>query len=149
MARNNFKQIENGKERNMYTYDQVLEASTAYFEGDELAASVFAGKYALQDENGNYLEIDPGDMHKRLAREFARVEQKYPNSMTEDEIYALFKEFKYIVPQGSPMSGIGNNHQIQSISNCFVIAFLGSNIILTNIFGPSLERFLKEAHQYL
>ena len=122
MARNNFKQIENGKERNMYTYDQVLEASTAYFEGDELAASVFAGKYALQDENGNYLEIDPGDMHKRLAREFARVEQKYPNSMTEDEIYALFKEFKYIVPQGSPMSGIGNNHQIQSISNCFVIA---------------------------
>ena len=105
----------------MYTYNQVIEASTDYFNGDELAASVFAGKYALQDDKGSYLEINPDDMHKRLSKEFARIESKYSNPMTEEEIYNLFKSFKYVVPQGSPMSGIGNNYQIQSISNCFVI----------------------------
>jgi len=105
-----------------YTHEQVLKASTNYFQGDELAASVFAGKYALQDSEGNYLESDPDDMHKRLAKEFARIEQKYENPMTEEEVYSLFKDFKYVVPQGSPMSGIGNDYQIQSISNCFVIA---------------------------
>ena len=104
-----------------YTYDDVFEASLEYFEGDSLAASVFAGKYALQDEDGNYLELTPDDMHKRLAGEFARIETKYPNSMDRHEIYNLFKDFKYIVPQGSPMSGIGNEAKIQSISNCFVI----------------------------
>lgn len=105
-----------------YTHEQVIQASTDYFQGDELAASVFAGKYALQDSEGNYLEVDPSDMHKRLASEFARIEQKYPKPMSEEEIYNLFKDFKYVVPQGSPMSGIGNDYQIQSISNCFVIA---------------------------
>lgn len=104
-----------------YTYDDVFEASLEYFDGDSLAASVFAGKYALQDEDGNYLELTPDDMHKRLASEFARIETKYPNSMDRHEIYNLFKDFKYVVPQGSPMSGIGNGAKIQSISNCFVI----------------------------
>ena len=105
----------------MYKYQEVFDASLKYFEGDELAASVFAGKYALQDEEGNYLELTPRDMHKRLATEFARVEQNHPNPMPKSEIYDLLKEFKYIVPQGSPMSGIGNKAKIQSLSNCFVI----------------------------
>ena len=105
----------------MYDYQKVYESSLEYFKGDELAASVFAGKYALQDEKGNYLELTPDDMHKRLAKEFARIESGYKNSMSEEEIYGLFKEFKYVVPQGSPMSGIGNSSKIQSISNCFVI----------------------------
>ena len=105
----------------MYDYNQVYQASLEYFNGDELAASVFAGKYALQDAEGNYLESDPDDMHRRLAREFARIERKYPNGMGLEEIYQLLKDFKYIVPQGSPMSGIGNESKIQSLSNCFVI----------------------------
>ena len=105
----------------MYSYDETYQESLKYFNGDELAASVFVNKYALQDTEGNYLELSPDDMHKRLASEFARVEQKYANSMTEDEIYSLFKDFKYIVPQGSPMSGIGNEAKIQSLSNCFVV----------------------------
>ena len=102
-------------------FNDVLEESLAYFKGDELAASVFATKYALQDDNGNFLETTPDHMHKRLAKEFARIEKKYENPMSEQEIYSLLKDFKYIVPQGSPMSGIGNPHQIQSLSNCFVV----------------------------
>jgi len=105
----------------MYTYDEVLEASIEYFGGDELAASVFAGKYALQDIDGNYVELTPDDMHARIASEFAAIETKYDNSMHYEEIYNLFKDFKYVVPQGSPMSGIGNKAKIQSLSNCFVI----------------------------
>ena len=105
----------------MYDYNEVYQASLEYFNGDELAASVFAGKYALQDAEGNYLEKTPDDMHKRLAKEFGRIEKKYPNPMTRHEIYGLLKDFKYIVPQGSPMSGIGNESKIQSLSNCFVI----------------------------
>lgn len=104
----------------MYTYNQVFESSKRYFSGDELAANVFPGKYALQNNN-EYLELNPDDMHRRLAKEFARIEKNYLNPMTEQEIYELFCDFKYVVPQGSPMSGIGNNFQIQSISNCFVI----------------------------
>lgn len=104
-----------------YNYEKVYQSSLEYFNGDELAASVFAGKYALQDAEGKYLELTPVDMHKRLAREFARVESKYPNSMNRHEIYGLLKDFKYVVPQGSPMSGIGNEAKIQSLSNCFVI----------------------------
>jgi len=98
-----------------------MKASTKYFGGDELAASVFVNKYALTDGNGNYLEKDPNDMHKRIASEFARIEKKYDNPMGEDEILSLLKDFKYVVPQGSPMSGIGNTSQIQSLSNCFVV----------------------------
>ena len=105
----------------MYTYDEVLKASIEYFRGDELAASVFAGKYALQDLDGNYVELTPDDMHSRLASEFAGIEAQYTNSMHYEDIYSLFKDFKYIIPQGSPMSGIGNEAKIQSLSNCFVI----------------------------
>ena len=102
-------------------YQDAINDSKKYFGGDELAANVFVTKYALTDKDGNILESNPDQMHKRLAGEFSRVESKYPNPMSEDEIYQLLKDFKYVVPQGSPMSGIGNTHQIQSISNCFVI----------------------------
>ena len=103
-----------------YLYNEVYKASTDYFRGDELAAKVFVDKYALSNDNV-YLELTPDDMHMRLAKEFSRIEQKYPNPMSEDEIYSLLKDFKYIVPQGSPMSGIGNPYQVMSISNCFVL----------------------------
>jgi len=103
------------------TFEQALKNSIEYFEGDELAANVFITKYALTDKKGEIHESNPDDMHHRLAAEFARVEQKYPNPMSESEIYQLFKNFRYVVPQGSPMSGIGNPYQVQSISNCFVI----------------------------
>jgi ribonucleoside-diphosphate reductase alpha chain len=105
----------------MYDYNKVYQASLEYFNGDELAASVFAGKYALQDNRGNYLELTPTDMHKRISKELARIEAKHPNPMSELEIFSLLNKFKYIVPQGSPMSGIGNEAKIQSLSNCFVI----------------------------
>lgn len=106
---------------NTYTYSQVFEASIEYFQGDEFAAKVFVDKYALQDPNGTYLELTPADMHRRLSKEFARIEQKYPNPIDEEVIFQLLDRYKYIVPQGSPMSAIGNPFQIQSLSNCFVI----------------------------
>lgn len=105
----------------MADFEQVITDSQKFFNGDDLAASVFATKYALCDKAGNYYETSPDDMHRRLSKEFYRIESNYPNPMSENEIYELLKGFKYIVPQGSPMSGIGNTHQIQSISNCFVI----------------------------
>jgi ribonucleotide reductase alpha subunit len=103
-----------------YTYDEVRRESITYFKGDELAAEVFAGKYALRDAKSQLYELTPADMHRRLAREFARVENKYPNPMSESEIYDLLSSWK-VVPQGSPMSAVGNPHQYQSLSNCFVI----------------------------
>ena len=105
----------------MYDYNETHEKTLEYFGGDELATSVFVNKYALQDDKGNYLELTPDDMHKRLAKEFARIEQKYENPMSFAEIYSLFQGFRFVVPQGSPMSGIGNESKIQSLSNCFVI----------------------------
>jgi len=105
----------------MFTYDDSYRESLKYFMGDSLAANVFVTKYALSDSAGEYLEESPTDMHNRLAREFSRIEEKYPNPMPEDEIFGLFENFKYIIPQGSPMSGIGNVEQVQSISNCFVV----------------------------
>jgi ribonucleoside-diphosphate reductase alpha chain len=105
----------------VYKFDDVLKESKDYFSGDELAANVFATKYALMDPEGKYFETSPDDMHLRMSREFARIESNYPNPMSQEEIYNLFKNFKYVVPQGSPMSGIGNPYQVQSISNCFVI----------------------------
>lgn len=105
----------------MYSHEEVYRKSLEYFNGDELAASVFVNKYALQDKEGNYLEKSPDDMHRRMAKELGRIERNYTNSMSEDEIYELFKGFKYVVPQGSPMSGIGNEAKIQSLSNCFVV----------------------------
>lgn len=104
-----------------YTMKEAIEASVQYFKGDELAATVWVNKYALKDSYGNIYERTPDDMHRRIAREVARVEAKYLNPLSEVEIYKLLKDFKYIIPQGSPMSGIGNNYQISSLSNCFVI----------------------------
>ncbi len=104
-----------------YSFDEALAASKIYFKGDELAANVWVNKYALKDSFGNIYEKSPVDMHKRLASEFARIEKKYPNPMTESEIYKLLEDFKYVIPQGGPMTGIGNEHQVASLSNCFVI----------------------------
>jgi ribonucleoside-diphosphate reductase alpha chain len=104
-----------------YTHEEALNASIEYFGGDELAASVWVNKYALKDSHGNIYERTPDDMHRRIARELARVEEKYPNPLSEEELYGLLKNFRYIVPQGSPMAGIGNPFQISSLSNCFVI----------------------------
>lgn len=109
-----------------YEYAQVVEAATEYFKGDELAANVWVNKYALKDSAGNIYERTPDDMHRRLASEIARVEKKYVNPIDEEDIYSLLKDFKYIVPQGGPMTGIGNNHQIASLSNCFVIGNKGT-----------------------
>jgi len=103
-----------------YTYSEVRDASVSYFGGDELAADVFAGKYALQDLSGNIYELTPADMHKRLAKEFARAESRYENPMSEDTILELFSDWN-VVPQGGPMAAIGNPFQIQSLSNCFVV----------------------------
>ena len=104
-----------------FIYSEAFKSSLEYFDGDELAANVFVTKYALSNKRGDFLEESPYQMHRRLASEFARVEKKYPNPMSEKEIFDLLDGFKYVVPQGSPMSGIGNESQIQSISNCFVI----------------------------
>ncbi len=104
-----------------FSKDEVHSSTLEYFKGDELATNVWMTKYALRDLEDNYYELNPDDMHKRLAGEFAKIEQKYPNPMSKNDIYELFKDFQYVVPQGSPMSGIGNPYQIQSISNCFVI----------------------------
>ena len=110
-----------------YTYQEALEESIKYFKGDELAASVWINKYAMKDSFGNLYEKSPDEMHRRLAKEFARIEAKYPNPMSEDEIYELLKDFKYVIPQGGPMPGIGNNYQVASLSNCFVIGNEGSS----------------------
>lgn len=104
-----------------YTYEEAMASSLQYFRGDELAASVWINKYAMKDSFGNLFEASPDDMHRRLAKEFARIEANYPNPMSEEEIYTLLKDFKYVIPQGGPMTGIGNNHQVASLSNCFVI----------------------------
>ncbi len=113
--------IEKEKENKGFTFDEVLESAVKYFNGDELAARVWATKYSLKDSFGNIYEKSPADMHKRIASEIARIEQNYPNPLSEKKIYELLADFKYIVPAGSPMTGIGNNNQIASLSNCFVI----------------------------
>ncbi len=109
-----------------YTFDEAFKASVDYFGGDELAAKVWVNKYAVKDSFGNIYEKTPDDMHWRIANEIARVEKKYKNPMTAAQLHDLLKEFKYIVPQGSPMTGIGNNYQIASLSNCFVIGTEGA-----------------------
>ena len=113
-------------EQNIYSYEEAFNASCEYFRGDELAARVWVNKYALKDSFGNIYEKTPNDMHRRLARELSRIENKYNNPMSEDEIFDLIKDFKYIIPQGSPMAGIGNNYQVGSLSNCFVIGLDGT-----------------------
>ncbi len=108
-----------------YSYDEAYEASLVYFDGDELAARVWVSKYALKDSYGNIYEKTPADMHARIASELARIEALYPNPLSFDEIYHLLDNFRYVVPQGSPMTGIGNNYQVASLSNCFVIGLDG------------------------
>ena len=112
-------------DRKTYTFDEAFKASLDYFTGDELAAKVWVNKYALKDAFGNIYEKSPNDMHHRLASEITRVEKKYPNPLSEQELFDLFDHFRYIVPQGSPMTGIGNDYQIASLSNCFVIGLDG------------------------
>ena len=108
-----------------YTFDEAFRASMEYFGGDELAARVWANKYALKDSYGNIFEQTPTDMHWRIAREVARIENHYPNPLTEQQVFELLDHFRYIVPAGSPMTGIGNDHQVASLSNCFVIGLDG------------------------
>jgi ribonucleoside-diphosphate reductase alpha chain len=109
------------KGQSVYTHEEAMKMSLEYFDGDNLAASVFVSKYAMRDQNGNILEPTPNEMHRRLAKEFARIEKNYSNALSEEEICNYFKDFQWIIPQGSPMSAIGNDYQIQSCSNCFVI----------------------------
>lgn len=110
----------------MYTYDEAFEASLQYFKGDELAARVWVNKYAVKDSFGNIFEKSPEDMHWRIANEVARIEAKYQNGLNAQQLYELLDHFKYIVPQGSPMTGIGNDFQVASLSNCFVIGIDGA-----------------------
>lgn len=107
--------------KKIYSQEEAVNASLDYFKGDDLAARVWVNKYALKDSFGNIFELTPDDMHHRLAKEIARVEKRYPNPLTEEEIYSVLKDFKYVVPQGGPMTGIGNNYQVASLSNCFVV----------------------------
>ena len=108
-----------------YSYEEAFQATLAYFDGDELAARVWVNKYAMKDSFGNIYEKSPADMHHRLAAEMARIERKYPNSVSEEEIFSVLDHFRFIIPAGSPMTGIGNNHQVASLSNCFVIGIDG------------------------
>lgn len=112
-------------EKKNYSYDEAYEESLRYFQGDELAARVWVNKYAVKDSFGNIYEKSPEDMHWRIANEVARIEAKYPNPLSSEELFGLLDHFKYIVPQGSPMTGIGNNYQVASLSNCFVIGVDG------------------------
>ncbi|MFA5534489.1 MAG: ribonucleotide reductase N-terminal alpha domain-containing protein, partial [Mariniphaga sp.] len=104
-----------------YSQEEAVKSSLSYFRGDDLAARVWVNKYALKDSFGNIFERTPDDMHRRLAKEIARIEKRYSNPLTEDEIFNVLKDFRYIVPQGGPMTGIGNEYQIASLSNCFVV----------------------------
>ena len=110
-----------------YTYDEAFAASLDYFAGDELAARVWVNKYAMKDSYGNIYEKSPADMHWRIANEVARIEQKYKNPMTAQEVFDLLDHFRYIIPAGSPMTGIGNHYQVASLSNCFVVGLDGDS----------------------
>ena len=120
-----FEKVAIGKK--IYSQEEAIKASLKYFKGDDLAARVWVNKYALKDSFGNIFELTPDDMHRRLAKEIARIEKRYPNPLKEDEIYNVLKDFKYIVPQGGPMTGIGNDYQIASLSNCFVVGNDGNS----------------------
>jgi ribonucleoside-diphosphate reductase alpha chain len=113
--------------KKIYSQEEAVKASLEYFNGDDLAARVWVNKYALKDSFGNIFEMTPDDMHWRLAKEIARIERQYPNPLTEEEIFNVLQGFKYIVPQGGPMTGIGNNYQVASLSNCFVVGNDGNS----------------------
>ena len=115
------------EERKYFTYDEAFKESLKYFDGDELAARVWVNKYALKDSFGNIYEQSPADMHWRIANEIARIESKYENPLSADQIFELLDHFRYIIPAGSPMTGIGNQFQIASLSNCFVIGLDGNS----------------------
>src|SRR5690554_5608743 len=115
------------KKAQSYTMEEAFKASLEYFKGDELAARVWVNKYALKDSFGTLYEKTPDDMHRRIAKEIARIEKKYPNPLEEEEVFDLIRDFRYIIPQGSPMTGIGNPFQIASLSNCFVIGAEGNS----------------------
>ena len=115
-----------------YSFEEASEACNKYFNNDPMAGTVWINKYAMKDSYGNIYEKSPEQMHQRIANEFARIEAKYSNPMSSEEIFSLLEDFKYIIPQGGPMSGIGNNHQIASLSNCFVI---GTNNIADSYGG--------------
>ncbi len=119
--------VKNVKGRKIFSKEEAVKASLEYFRGDDLAARVWVNKYALKDSFGNIFERTPDDMHRRLAKEIARIEKSYPDSLTEEEIYNVLKDFQYIVPQGGPMTGIGNEYQIASLSNCFVVGNEGNS----------------------
>ena len=114
-------EIKEKTEKKVYSFEEAVASAKEFFNGDQLAATVWVNKYALKDSDGNIYENSPVQMHRRIAREMARIEKKYPNPMSEDEIFELLKDFKYIIPAGSPMAGIGNTQQLTSLSNCFVI----------------------------
>ena len=118
---------ENKTKTKVYSYDEAVEQATSYFEGDSLAASVWVNKYALKDSDGNIYEATPDQMHRRMAKEIARIESKYANPFSEDDLFEVLQNFKYIVPQGGPMTGIGNEFQVASLSNCFVIGNDGNS----------------------
>ncbi len=113
--------LKDSKKKKSYTFNEAFQKSLSYFDGDELAARVWVNKYALKDSHGNIFEGDPNEMHRRLAKEIHRIELKYPDALSEEKLFNLLKNFKYIVPQGGPMTGIGNDFQVASLSNCFVI----------------------------
>ena len=125
---------------NVFTEEEAKKATLEYFKGDELASQVWVNKYALKDSDGNLYEKTPSDMHHRLASEIARIENKYPNPLSEQQLFDLFDHFKYIVPQGSPMTGIGNNFQVSSLSNCFVIGVDGKADSYGGIFKIDEEQ---------
>ena len=126
-------------DRKTYTFDEAFKASLDYFTGDELAAKVWVNKYALKDAFGNIYEESPNDMHHRLASEIARVEKKYPNPLSEQELFDLFDHFRYIVPQGSPMTGIGNDYQIASI--VLLSDWTGKRIRMVRLFVLTKNRY--------
>ena len=123
-----------------FNHEEVFSAATKYFGGDTLAANVWMNKYALKDSESKFYELTPDDMHRRLAKEIARIENKYTNPMTEDELFAVLKDFKYIIPAGSPMAGIGNDNQISSLSNCFVIGNDGDSDSYGGILNVDQEQ---------
>ena len=127
-------------EKKNYSYDEAYGESLKYFQGDELAARVWVNKYAVKDSFGNIYEKSPEDMHWRIANEVARIEAKYPNPLSSEELFGLLDHFKYIVPQGSPMTGIGNNYQVASLSNCFVIGVDGEADSYGGIFKIDEEQ---------
>ncbi len=127
-------------ENKTYSYEEAYEESLRYFQGDELAARVWVNKYAVKDSFGNIYEKSPEDMHWRIANEVARIESKYPNALSAEELFQLLDHFKYIVPQGSPMTGIGNNYQVASLSNCFVIGVDGKADSYGGIFKIDEEQ---------